>query len=94
MLNEKLIPWLDLHRGRDGTINVVCSSGIKKELKQITSSSYNLQSISELLGWEYKPLKINGKTKRMMIVNYHDFLDFLYPKLDEYDGSGNFEVVK
>lgn len=94
VLNEKLIPWLDLHRGRDGTINVVCSSGIKKELKQITSSSYNLQSISELLGWEYKPLKINGKTKRMMIVNYHDFLDFLYPKLDEYDGSGNFEVIK
>lgn len=94
VLNEKLIPWLDLHRGRDGTINVVCSSGIKKELKQITSSSYNLQSISELLGWEYKPLKINGKTKRMMIVNYQDFLDFLYPKLDEYDGGGNFEVIK
>ena len=94
VLNEKLIPWLDLHRGRDGTINVVCSSGIKKELKQITSSSYNLQSISELLGWEYKPLKINGKTKRMMIVNYHDFLDFLYPKLDEYDGEGNFEVIR
>lgn len=94
VLNEKLIPWLDLHRGRDGTINVVCSSGIKKELKQITSSSYNLQSISELLGWEYKPLKINGKTKRMMIVNYHDFLDFLYPKLDECDGGGNFEVIK
>lgn len=94
VLNEKLIPWLDLHRGRDGTINVVCSSGIKKELKQITSSSYNLQSISELLGWEYKPLKINGKTKRMMIVNYHDFLDFLYPKLDEYEGGGNFEVIK
>ena len=94
VLNEKLIPWLDLHRSRDGTINVVCSSGIKKELKQITSSSYNLQSISELLGWEYKPLKINGKTKRMMIVNYHDFLDFLYPKLDEYDGGGNFEVIK
>ena len=94
VLNEKLIPWLDLHRGRDGTINVVCSSGIKKELKQITSSSYNLQSISELLGWEYKPILINGKTKRMMIVNYHDFLDFLYPKLDEYDGGGNFEVIK
>jgi len=94
VLNEKLIPWLDLHRGRDGTINVVCSSGIKKELKQITSSSYNLQSISELLGWEYKPLKINGKTKRMMIVNYHDFLDFLYPKLDEYEGESNFEVIK
>lgn len=94
VLNEKLIPWLDLHRGRDGTINVVCSSGIKKELKQITSSSYNLQSISELLGWEYKPILINGKTKRMMIVNYHDFLDFLYPKLDEYEGGGNFEVIK
>ena len=94
VLNEKLIPWLDLHRGRDGTINVVCSSGIKKELKQITSSSYNLQSISELLGWEYKPILINGKTKRMMIVNYHDFLDFLYPKLDDYDGGGNFEVIK
>lgn len=94
VLNEKLIPWLDLHRGRDGTINVVCSSGIKKELKQITSSSYNLQSISELLGWEYKPILINGKTKRMMIVNYHDFLDFLYPKLDEYDGEGSFEVIR
>ena len=94
VLNEKLIPWLDLHRSRDGTINVVCSSGIKKELKQITSSSYNLQSISELLGWEYKPILINGKTKRMMIVNYHDFLDFLYPKLDEYDGEGNFEVIR
>ena len=94
VLNEKLIPWLDLHRCRDGTINVVCSSGIKKELKQITSSSYNLQSISELLGWEYKPILINGKTKRMMIVNYHDFLDFLYPKLDEYDGEGNFEVIR
>jgi hypothetical protein len=47
-----------------------------------------------LLGWEYKPILINGKTKRMMIVNYHDFLDFLYPKLDEDDGEGNFEVIR
>ena len=94
VLNEKLIPWLDLHRGRDRSISVVCSSGIKKELRQVTSSSYNLQSISELLEWEYKPILINGKTKRMMVVGYNDFIDFLYPELDEYETDDNFEVVR
>ena len=82
VLNEKLIPWLGLHQARDG-MKVYCTTGILKEMKGITSSSYNLQSISELLDFEYKPVKINRKNRRVMICDYGTFLHFLYPEIDE-----------
>lgn len=95
VLNEKLISWLGIRRSRDG-MEVYCTTGLKKELQHVTSSSYNLQSVAELLGWQYKPVKINKKSMRVMLCSYDEFLSFLYPELDEVKdkkSSDTWEVV-
>ena len=35
-------------------------------------------SISQLLGWEYKPVRL-PKVTTVMVVDYEEFLKFLYP---------------
>lgn len=96
VLNESLIPWMGVHRTRDNKFRVYCTTGILKELKKVTSSSYNIQSVAELLNWEYKVIKISGKSKRVMITDYDDFLSFIYPNLDNINNlqeGGTDEVV-
>lgn len=87
VLNQKLIPWMGLHRSKNG-VEVYCTTGIKKELKDVTSSSYNLQSVAELLEWDYKLVKL-PKVTRVMIVPYNAFLNFVFPDLSESEGLGD-----
>ena len=39
---------------------------------------HNIKSIAELLGWEYKTVRIPESTK-VMVVRFDKFLNFLYP---------------
>lgn len=80
VLNEHLIPYMGLHKTGEGTFQVYCTTGLKKALSKVTSSSYNLRSVAELLEWDYKPVKL-PKLTRVMIVDYEDFLNFLYPEV-------------
>lgn len=96
VLNEQLIPYIGLHKNREGKFQVYCTSGLKKALTNVTSSSYNLKSIAELLEWDYKSVKLPKVTK-VMIVDFDEFLAFLYPHLVEDHtsqvGQDGFEEV-
>ena len=94
VLNERQIPWIILKKkGRKGNEYEVCfTSGIKDRLKEITSQAYNLKALSELLGWEYKTVKLQPKSLKSMVVDYDEFMSFLYPDLveaiDNFEDSG------
>lgn len=94
VLNEQLIPWIGVHKTQGNKFRVYCTTGILKELKRVTSSSYNLKSVAELLGWEYKLVKLD-KSKRVMITDYDDFLSFVYPNFDDITNikKGNTDEV-
>ena len=49
-----------------------------KALKNANEVCYDVKGIAELLGWEYKSVKIPKSTK-VMIVRFDKFLTFLYP---------------
>ena len=76
IINERLIPYMVLHHGRDGL------SGLRKALENANEVCYNIKSIAELLGWEYKTVRIPESTK-VMVVRFDKFLNFLYPNLSE-----------
>ena len=82
IINERLIPYMVLHHGRDGLDYVCFTSGLKKALKNANEVCYDVKGIAELLGWEYKSVKIPKSTK-VMIVRFDKFLTFLYPNLSE-----------
>ena len=82
IINERLIPYMVLHHGRDGLDYVCFTSGIKKALKNADEVCYDVKGIAELLGWEYKSVKIPKSTK-VMVVKFDKFLTFLYPNLSE-----------
>ena len=82
IINERLIPYMVLHHGRDGLDYVCFTSGLRKALENANEVCYNIKSIAELLGWEYKTVRIPESTK-VMIVRFDKFLNFLYPNLSE-----------
>ena len=82
IINERLIPYIVLHHGRDGLDYVCFTSGLKKALKNADEVCYDVKGIAELLGWEYKSVKIPKSTK-VMVVKFDKFLTFLYPNLSE-----------
>lgn len=82
IINERLIPYMVLHHASNGKDYVCFTSGLKKALHEANRVCYNLKSIAELLGWQYKTVKIPKPTK-VMIINFDKFLTFLYPNLSE-----------
>ena len=82
IINERLIPYMVLHHGRDGLDYVCFTSGLRKALENANEVCYNIKSIAELLGREYKTVRIPESTK-VMVVRFDKFLNFLYPNLSE-----------
>ena len=87
ILNERLIPYIVLHHGRDGKDYVCFTSGLKKAMHNANQACYSVKSIAELLGWEYKTVKL-PKPTMVMVVRFDKFLTFLYPELSEKDDNG------
>ena len=86
IINERLIPYMVLHHGKDGKDYVCFTSGLKKALNDADEVCYDLKGIAELLGWQYKPVRLDKLTK-VMIVSFDKFLTFLYPNLTEKENN-------
>ena len=82
IINERLIPYIVLHHGKDGMDYVCFTSGLKKALRDANHACYDVKGIAELLGWQYKTVKIPKPTK-VMVISFDKFLTFLYPDLNE-----------
>ena len=82
VINERLIPYMVLHHGKNGKDYVCFTSGLKKAMHNANQACYNVKSIAELLGWKYTTVRLPKPTKVMM-VRFDKFLAFLYPDLSE-----------
>lgn len=82
ILNERLIPYIVLHHGRDGKDYVCFTSGLKKAMHNANQACYSVKGVADLLGWDYKTVKLPKPTK-VMVVRFDKFLTFLYPELSE-----------
>lgn len=82
VLNERLIPYMILHTNKSNKDYVCFTSGLKSALHKANHACYNVKSIAELLGWQYKTVKL-PKPTMCMVVSFNKFIKFLYPDLDE-----------
>ena len=82
VINERLIPYIVLHHGRDGHNYVCFTSGLRMALQEAEKVCYDLKGIAELLGWEYKTVNMAKRTMAM-VIRFDKFLTFLYPDLSE-----------
>ena len=83
VLNEARIPYMGIHfNTRNETYYVYSTTGLKKALHNANHACYDIKSVAELLDWKYKPIKVNGKTKRVMLVRFDNFMKFLYPRYE------------
>jgi len=84
VINERQIPYMVMHHAANGKDYVCFTSGLKKALHNANQACYNVKSIAELLGWDYKTVKIPKPTK-VMRIRFDKFLKFLYPNYDEME---------
>lgn len=87
VINQHLIPFMNLNKKNNGVLYVNFNSLLIKELfdKLEISSASNLKSISELLGWEHGFVSVNGERGTRMYVEFDKFLEFLYPNYEIVD---------
>lgn len=86
VLNEARIPYMGMHHNtKNEEYYVYCTTGLKKALHNANHACYDIKSVAELLDWKYKPIKVNGKTKRVMLVRFSKFMEFLYPTYEVVD---------
>lgn len=98
VLNERKVPWAMLVNSKYLSKDyVVFTKGIKRDMdKAIGSTSYNLKSLSELLNWEYKTMRLASKEspKKVMRVEFEDFVRFIYPSACEVDLNHEIEMFE
>ena len=82
VINERLIPYMVLHHGRDGYNYVCFTSGLRMALQEANKVCYDVKGIAELLGWEYKTVNLSKRTT-VMVIRFDKFLTFLYPDLKQ-----------
>ena len=75
VLTSYLIPWAYLVL-RDGYNEVRFTAGLIDELKPRVGD-ISLKSLAELLGWEYKVTKVNGRSVKTVVVKLRDLINFL-----------------
>jgi len=75
VLTSYLIPWASLAI-KDGYNEVRFTTGLVDELKPRVGE-ITLKSLAELLGWEYKVIKMNGRTTKAVVVKLDDLVRFL-----------------
>jgi len=84
VINNHLLPYMLLHHNTKGAYDEVCfTSGLRRVLSDNNIKCYSIPSTAQLLGWEYGNKRINNSQSRCMYVKFDDFLEFLYPEINE-----------
>jgi len=72
VLSGSFIPWMLEHGGE-----VIITSGFLKEIVDYVGDIGGLKSFAELLGWEYKNVKVKGRVVKAIVTTYMRLLEFL-----------------
>lgn len=81
IINNRLLEWAMPHISRNNTRYICFTQSLRKSISESIDFCSDLKSIGELLGWEYKPVKFNGKVMKVIKVKFDDFMEFLYPNI-------------
>ena len=88
IINEQLIPYMGIHHSsKNDKDYVYFTTGLKRALHGANLVCYDVKSIAELLGWKYNVMKIDGKSVRVMNVEFTKFIRFLYPDYSNMEGN-------
>lgn len=88
IINEQLIPYMGIHHStKNDKYYVYFTTGLKRALHGANQVCYDVKSVAELLGWKYKVMKIDGKSVRVMNVEFTKFIRFLYPDYSNMEGN-------
>ena len=88
IINNRMLNWAIPRISRADNKHVCLTQGLRGALGEHINFCNDLKSIAELIGWEYIPVKVNGKTQRVIDVKFDEFMEFLYPNI-EFDGGNN-----
>ena len=72
VLEKNLLEWAALRDGK-----AYFTIGFAKEVQERIGDVGGLKGLAELLGWEYKLVKVDGKTRRAAIVSIKRLLELL-----------------
>lgn len=86
IINNRMLTWAIPRISRGGNKHVCLTQSLRSVLGEHINYCNDLKSIGELIGWEYKSVKINGKSQWVIDVKFDEFMEFLYPNI-EFDGE-------
>lgn len=72
VLENKLIPFLILKNEE-----VIATTELSRQLEEVTGNIGGLRGLAELLGWDYRVVKIGGKTHRVAVIELNKLIEFL-----------------
>ena len=78
------VPW-QKYKNTTGIEQVILTTAFANDVSRILEESYNLQSIGELLGFEYKVSWIGDTASRTLVVSLDQYLKFLIPEIEIED---------
>ena len=86
IINNRMLTWAIPRISRGHNKHVCLTQSLRSVLGEHINYCNDLKSIGELIGWEYKSVKINGKSQWVIDVKFDEFMEFLYPNI-EFDGE-------
>ena len=87
IVNNRKLPWALPRVSRAGNRHICLTQTLRGALGEHTSFCSDLKSIGELIGWEYKNVKIGGHQQKVVDVKFDEFMDFMYPNIDSLEGD-------
>jgi len=83
IVNNRMFTWAIPHVSRSKQTQYICiTQGVRKNISERLDYCSDLKSLGELIGWEYKGVRINGKVMKVLKVPFDDFMSFLYPNIE------------
>ena len=82
IINNRMLTWALPRISRAENKHVCLTQSLRTALSEHINFCNDLKSISELIGWDYIQVKLNGKNQRVIDVKFDEFMEFLYPNIE------------
>ena len=82
IVNNRKLKWALPRISRAKNRHICLTQGLRTALSEHMNFCNDLKSIAELIGWDYKPVRVNGKLHKLIDVKFDEFMEFLYPNVE------------
>ena len=80
--NKRAFNWALPHQPWGKEKGVFLNQGFKRLLAEEIDEIGSLESIAQLLRWEYKRVRFGKSSKRGILVPFSEFMEFVYPSVE------------